>query len=164
VRECRRFSHARMLHRRDRTGWLGREDSNHKCRFQNWPLKCGPNFPSFRNVWRSETFPGGAAQRVTCTPVQFCNEYSAPIAPPLRSSHAREAAPLDPRVRILPPQPARALSESTSTTIAKMGAIGNSGLPLSLRVPSNRRSEGGSARPSVEKFRGARAILYWTRR
>ena len=37
-------------------------------------------------------------------------------------------------------------------------------LPLSLRDPSNRRSEGGSARPSVEKFRGARAILYWTRR
>src|SRR5207248_2191361 len=34
----------------------------HKCRFRNWPLKCGPNFPSFRNVWRSETFPGCAAK------------------------------------------------------------------------------------------------------
>jgi hypothetical protein len=22
------------------------------------PLNCGPNFPSFRNVWRLETFPG----------------------------------------------------------------------------------------------------------
>ena len=31
----------------------------HKCRFQNWLLKYGPpNFPSFRNVWQSETFPG----------------------------------------------------------------------------------------------------------
>src|ERR1700731_3946327 len=33
----------------------------------------------------------------------FCDEYGAPIAPPLRSSHAREAASLDPRVRILHP-------------------------------------------------------------
>ena len=38
-------------------GWGGRIRT-HKCRFQNWPLKCGPNFPSFRNVWRSETFLG----------------------------------------------------------------------------------------------------------
>src|SRR5712671_7208654 len=27
-RECRRFSHTWKSHRRDRTGWLGREDSN----------------------------------------------------------------------------------------------------------------------------------------
>jgi len=27
-RECRRFSHAWKSHRRDRTGWLGRQDSN----------------------------------------------------------------------------------------------------------------------------------------
>jgi hypothetical protein len=45
------------------------------------------------------------AQAVICTPVQFIlDEYGAPIAPPLRSSHAQEAASLDPRVRILPPQ------------------------------------------------------------
>ena len=37
-------------------GWGGRIRT-HKCRFQNWLLKYGPNFPSFRNVWRSETFP-----------------------------------------------------------------------------------------------------------
>jgi len=61
-RECRRFSHTRKKHSGDRTGWLGWEDSNSQMRFQNWPLKCGPNFPSFRNVWRSETFPGGAAK------------------------------------------------------------------------------------------------------
>src|SRR5260221_4648791 len=27
-RECRRFSHTWKSHRRDRTGWLGRQDSN----------------------------------------------------------------------------------------------------------------------------------------
>jgi class 3 adenylate cyclase len=43
---------------RDGTGWLEWEDSNSQMRFKNWPLKCGSNFPSFRNVWRSETFPG----------------------------------------------------------------------------------------------------------
>ncbi len=32
-----------------RAGWDGMIRT-HKCRFQNWPLKCGPNFPSFRNV------------------------------------------------------------------------------------------------------------------
>jgi hypothetical protein len=37
-------------------GWGGRIRT-HKRRLQNWPLKCGPNFPSFRKVWRSETFP-----------------------------------------------------------------------------------------------------------
>jgi hypothetical protein len=30
-------------------GWGGRIRT-HKCRFQNWPLKCGPNFPSFWNA------------------------------------------------------------------------------------------------------------------
>jgi hypothetical protein len=56
-RECRRFSDSRILHRRDWTGWLGWEDSNSRMRLQNWPLKCGPNFPSLRNVWRSVTSP-----------------------------------------------------------------------------------------------------------
>ena len=56
-RECWRFSHTRKSHSGDRIGPLGWEDSNSQMRFQNWPLKCGPNFPSFRNVWRSETFP-----------------------------------------------------------------------------------------------------------
>ena len=31
------------------TVWGGRIRT-HKCRFQNWPLKCGPNFPSFWNA------------------------------------------------------------------------------------------------------------------
>jgi hypothetical protein len=50
------------------------------------------------------------------SPVHFCNEYGAPIAPPSRSSHAREAASLDSRVRILPPQPVRSLWRSSVNT------------------------------------------------
>ncbi len=44
-RECRRFSHTWKSHRRDRTGWLGRQDSNlgmaeSKSKIRKRPLIC----------------------------------------------------------------------------------------------------------------------------
>jgi len=80
-----------------------------KLAFEVWP-----EFPFISERLAIRDFSRLSCQRVTCTPSSpfgpFCNEYAAPIAPPLRSSHVREAASLDPRVRILPPQPASAVS------------------------------------------------------
>ena len=78
-----------------------------KLAFEVWP-----EFPFISERLAIRDFSRLSCQRVTCTQSSpFCNEYGAPIAPPLRSSHAREAASLDPRVRILPPQPASAVSD-----------------------------------------------------
>jgi hypothetical protein len=60
----------------------------HKCRFQNWPLKCGPNSLHFGTLSDQRLFPA-ELPKSDLHPSPVCNEYGAPIAPPLRSSHAR---------------------------------------------------------------------------
>ena len=111
------FAQMETAHR-DVTGWRvgGFELTNAlpKLAFEVWP-----EFPFISERLAIRDFCRLSCQRVTCTPVQsvgpFCNEYGAPIAPPLRSSHVREAASLDPRVRILPPQPASAVLPTGSS-------------------------------------------------
>ena len=57
LRTGRFFAERKWLAETAPVGW-GKRIRTHKCRFQNWSLKCGLNSPSFRNVRRSETFPG----------------------------------------------------------------------------------------------------------
>jgi transposase len=99
-RECRQFAHSRKSNRRERTGSLGREDSNSQMSPPKLAFEVWPEFPFIFERLAIRDFSRLSCQRVTCAPVQSAMEYGAPIAPPSRSSHAREAASLDPRVRI----------------------------------------------------------------
>jgi hypothetical protein len=70
--------------RRDRTGWLGMEDSNQQMSLPKLAFEVWPEFPFISERLAIKDFSRLSCQRVTCTPVQclFCNEYGAPIAPP----------------------------------------------------------------------------------
>ena len=87
LRTGRFFAERKWLAETAPVGW-GKRIRTHKCRFQNWPLKCGPNFPSFRNVWRSETLSRLSCQRVTCTPVQSISAMNMARRSPLRRGQA----------------------------------------------------------------------------
>jgi hypothetical protein len=108
--ECRQYLDSRKSNRRDRTGWLGWEDSNSQMSLPKLAFEVWPEFPFILERLAIRDFSRLSCQRVTCTPVQSAMEYGAPIAPPSRSSHAREVASPDPRVRLLPPQPASTVS------------------------------------------------------
>jgi hypothetical protein len=52
--ECRRFSHIRKSHRRDRTGWLGSKDSKSQMTALNTPFEISNEFCAFFGTPRDQ--------------------------------------------------------------------------------------------------------------
>jgi len=65
----RQYSHSRKSNRRDRTGWLGWEDSNSQMSLPKLAFEVWPEFPFILERLAIRDFSRLSCQRVTCTPV-----------------------------------------------------------------------------------------------
>jgi hypothetical protein len=92
-RKCRAFSHTRKLHRRDRTGWLGREDSNLRIaetafvQLAGWMRRCGWPRAGIGEFHRDSPF--GWRRRLAPSPPK------PPQWPRSRRAESRRANPLN---------------------------------------------------------------------
>jgi hypothetical protein len=86
--ECRQFSRSRKSNRRDRTGWLGWEDSNSQMSLPKLAFEVWPEFPFISQRLAIRDFSRLSCQRVTCTPVQSISAMNMARRSPLRRGQA----------------------------------------------------------------------------
>jgi hypothetical protein len=64
------LENTRKSNRRDRTGWLGMEDSNSQMSLPELAFEVWPEFPFISQRLALRDFSRLSCQRVACTPVQ----------------------------------------------------------------------------------------------